>query len=561
MPTLDENREVFDGSYEWADGGEEWSQVWGGSEAQWWGCLMPRLRRYLPAHRVVEIGCGYGRWSRFLREVADELVLVDLAARCVADCRERFGGDPGVRVEQNDGLTLPVAAASIDFVFSFDSLVHCEIDVVAAYLGELARGLATEGFAFLHHSNLAACGDLAGQVAMHHQWRARTVSAAAVAALAGEHGLSVVSQETVNWGGSDVLTDCFTVLGRPGTHGAPAPRCRDNSRFMAEAQAVREVWELYGGELGAVRLTKAPARVPTEPQAMAPSEERRPVSRTSAETSVWRSPLPWRDRYRIWRRGGRRVRLGWADSEDLTEQLTRCGLEVVPYRIDVAAFWSYVDQVGYRSLAYWQGGQARAATEKWLEHFVSIELLGPRVGELLIDVASCHSPFPDIVRDGFGVTAYRQDLLYPLGVEGDRIGGDAVSMPLPASSVDLMTLHCSFEHFEQDRDGAFLREADRVLRPGGRLCILPLYTNRRYCIQTNLDRWRASCPPWFERDALVCQADGWEEVHGRFYDPEHLVERVLGNLGSLEARIVRVENAKEVAEDCYLVYAAVLTRR
>ena len=43
MPDLQWNIAAWDGSYDWSTGGEEWSQVWGGSEAQWFGSLYPRL--------------------------------------------------------------------------------------------------------------------------------------------------------------------------------------------------------------------------------------------------------------------------------------------------------------------------------------------------------------------------------------------------------------------------------------------------------------------------------------------------------------------------------------
>jgi hypothetical protein len=45
---------------------------------------------------------------------------------------------------------------SIDFAFSFDSLVHAESDVMSSYAHELARVLKPGGVAFLHHSNLDA---------------------------------------------------------------------------------------------------------------------------------------------------------------------------------------------------------------------------------------------------------------------------------------------------------------------------------------------------------------------------------------------------------------------
>jgi hypothetical protein len=43
---------------------------------------------------------------------------------------------------------------SIDFVFSFDSLVHAEADVMQAYLNQLVRKLKLNGVGFIHHSNI-----------------------------------------------------------------------------------------------------------------------------------------------------------------------------------------------------------------------------------------------------------------------------------------------------------------------------------------------------------------------------------------------------------------------
>ena len=47
-----------------------------------------------------------------------------------------------------------VEDGSIDFVFSFDSLVHVEADVLDAYLDQLARKLTPDGVGFIHHSNM-----------------------------------------------------------------------------------------------------------------------------------------------------------------------------------------------------------------------------------------------------------------------------------------------------------------------------------------------------------------------------------------------------------------------
>ncbi len=42
----------------------------------------------------------------------------------------------------------------------------------------------------------------------------------------------------------------------------------------------------------------------------------------------------------------------------------------------------------------------------------------------------------DDVTPRWGCTTYRQDWIYPAGIEGDRIGSDAADLPLPPESVD-----------------------------------------------------------------------------------------------------------------------------
>jgi SAM-dependent methyltransferase len=217
MPLLSENLSMWDQAYDWSQRGDEWSAAWGGVSHQWWTTLFPRLQGYVPADRILEIAPGYGRWTHYLKELCAELVVADIAETAIAHCRERFAADRHVSAHVNDGTTLPMAAdTSIDFVFSFDSLVHAELDVIAGYFVELARILTADGVAFLHHSNMGAYepGSYAGQ---NIHWRAQSVSAPLVAAVAAQAGLSAISQETLAWGQERFANDCITVITRAGS--------------------------------------------------------------------------------------------------------------------------------------------------------------------------------------------------------------------------------------------------------------------------------------------------------------------------------------------------------
>src|SRR2546423_11011633 len=103
--------------YHWKDAGEEWSEPWGTSEAQWSEAIFPRIRDCLPAKIILEIGAGFGRWSHFLKEHCEEIWLVDRVEECVQACRARFATDARVKCFLNDGRSLSILPdASIDFV-------------------------------------------------------------------------------------------------------------------------------------------------------------------------------------------------------------------------------------------------------------------------------------------------------------------------------------------------------------------------------------------------------------------------------------------------------------
>ena len=122
---------------------------------QWYGTILPRIHAYLPAQTILEIAPGHDRWTRFLKDSCNRLILVDLSENCIEACQNRFADSSNITYHVNDGVSLAmIPDNTIDFVFSFDSLVHAEEDVIAAYISQLAHKLTNNGIAFIHHSNL-----------------------------------------------------------------------------------------------------------------------------------------------------------------------------------------------------------------------------------------------------------------------------------------------------------------------------------------------------------------------------------------------------------------------
>lgn len=251
MPTLTENRNLWGASYHWRDAGAEWSEPWSTPHAQWAGCLYPRIFPFLKG-RILEIAPGKGRWTQFLRDYCTSLIGVDLADTCVGECRSKFKSDPRLQFEVGDGRKLPmVADSSIDFAFSFDSLVHAEADILESYTSELARVLKPSAVAFLHHSNLATLTERSiwdelkrrwTGAPINNCWRAYSMSAKAMRKFAERVGMSCVQQELVPWGpGYPVLIDCMSTIINASNHPCVII---ENRRFMEEAATIKRISEL-----------------------------------------------------------------------------------------------------------------------------------------------------------------------------------------------------------------------------------------------------------------------------------------------------------------------------
>jgi SAM-dependent methyltransferase len=264
MPSIEENKKYWDGGYAWPRGGDEWSSDWRTVSMQWFGTILPRIHRFVPAECIVEIGCGYGRWTQYLKNYCQRLIAIDLSESCVEACRDRFRGTPHVVCHCNDGQALDIAADhSVDFVFSFDALPLADKRVMESYISQLPRILKNNGAAFLHHSNLGDYPIYARTHAMPSlekwlsrvgvlekdlYWRDTSVSAKLVEQLARRYDLCCIAQETIRWGTKRILADGFSTIVRKTSPYNRKHRVMENVAFMREIDNLAGLSDLYSEE-------------------------------------------------------------------------------------------------------------------------------------------------------------------------------------------------------------------------------------------------------------------------------------------------------------------------
>jgi SAM-dependent methyltransferase len=210
----------------------------------------------------------------------------------------------------------------------------------------------------------------------------------------------------------------------------------------------------------------------------------------------------------------------------ILKRLADFGIRVQTFHLTRDDFARHV--LSFRYPRFYAGGSVATGgfrENKLLEYFLSLALLPVSSYDIVIDIGSERSLFPEMLRETTGARVLRQDLLYADGVRGDRIGGNAAALPLSANFADKLFLHNSFEHFERDADSGFVSEAWRVLKPGGGVCIIPLFLSARHQIVTDplVD---ASNIVW-DPEAEIVERIGYHNRFGRYYSVEMLVQRVL----------------------------------
>jgi hypothetical protein len=191
------------------------------------------------------------------------LTIVDLTERCIEHCRDKFSAYPHLECWTNDGQSLDmIEDETLDFVFSFDSLVHAEAPVLRAYLAQLATKLKPGGVGFIHHSNLASLAQPDGTTpswVARRNWRGESMSTRLFREYCRESGLHCRTQEIINWvsrstradrhripGWGMPMTDALSTFSRPARDERAATRVYVNARFVEEWRQLMDLAAIYG---------------------------------------------------------------------------------------------------------------------------------------------------------------------------------------------------------------------------------------------------------------------------------------------------------------------------
>ncbi len=110
-------------------------------------------RRYASGKRALDAACGEGYGTALIAAVAEQAVGVDIDAAAIDHARANYSARPRLRFEQGSVTALPMDAASVDLVVSFETIEHLPAPDQPRMLAEFARVLVPDGLLLLSSPN------------------------------------------------------------------------------------------------------------------------------------------------------------------------------------------------------------------------------------------------------------------------------------------------------------------------------------------------------------------------------------------------------------------------
>lgn len=248
----------------------------------------------------------------------------------------------------------------------------------------------------------------------------------------------------------------------------------------------------------------------------------------------------------------------------IEDELHFTGITVEDYFVAPSDFFSFFNEFRFGD-CYFGGPGNGLYEEKVLEHYIGYDLLKLSEfskADVYLDMAASSSPWIGILRDKLNPKAYAVDLhiLNRIPHHAYYIAADAANTPFKNSTVKGISLQCAFEEFLGRNDTRFVHELARLLKPGGKAVISPLYMHTHHCGFSSSDYWGKG---YADEDATEYITRDHDRIKfARFYDVPHLLKRIIETIlpQGLQFRLLVLRNKHDIHTAIYCHFILEITK-
>lgn len=169
-------------------------------DEQWRNIIVPFLQGIdIKGKKALDLAAGTGRHCDHLNALFDKVDACDINLNNIETCRQKRKYDNAFLTNGNSILA---ENEYYDFVFSFDSMVHFDINTILDYLHEIKRVLKPGGYAFLHISNLLDSqytAEIYGDITKNPHWRNLMCHRIFATLINNVANLDIVKFTRINW--------------------------------------------------------------------------------------------------------------------------------------------------------------------------------------------------------------------------------------------------------------------------------------------------------------------------------------------------------------------------
>jgi len=198
--------------------------------------------------------------------------------------------------------------------------------------------------------------------------------------------------------------------------------------------------------------------------------------------------------------------------------------------------------------------------KKLLELYTTFRVLNPQPTDTFMDAAGGETTYlhwlnckRKILQDIRISSSVRSRF----GTKVEYLEGDSGTIGLPDESIDKISCHHSFEHFQRDSDILFVKEVQRLLKPKGKCCIIPIFIGNKYLEITDIFTFYRKYDRKSKRlidPTATIPGRRFSGNYARIYDLESFQERILNkiDLSAFEVLIFELRLGGEIVPDLSL---------